>query len=157
MKRHGPPRDPRGFMLIEMMVWLTIIAVVMLLLTEMMISGMRIAKQTTARDILIGRVDSALDALRRDAWRAESIQAIGSEVAFVEPDGVIFWRMEAGHVLTRLNPAEAPLKKTWNEMPTFAFSTAGPFLKVDVDSGPDAARHESTTLVSQRLLAGGVP
>ena len=85
------------------------------------------------------------------------MHAVGDQVAFVEPDGVILSRMENGGVLMRLSPAQTPLKKAWNGMPTFAFSTHGPLLDVDVDSGVDSTRHESTTLASQRMLAGGAP
>jgi hypothetical protein len=147
----------RGYLLMEVVFWLAIIGALLMLITQMMVSGLQIYRETTARNVLIGRVDVALDTMRRDAWRAESIQALGDQVAFVEPDGVIFWRMEAGGVLTRVDPARLPVKKTWNDMPRFSFSASGPLLKVDVASGPEASRRDSITLASQRMLAGGVP
>ena len=157
MRRYDRPRPARGFMLIEILVWLSIMAAVSLLMIEMMVSGMRIARQTSQRDVMIGRVDMALNMMRRDAWRAEAIEAIGDQVAFVEPEGVVFWRMEKGNILMRLAPTETPLKKVWNNMPTFSFQATGALVRVEVDSGLSNGRRESATLASQRMLAGGVP
>jgi hypothetical protein len=157
MKRRSQARVRPGFLLIEVICWLPLLAALLVLFTEMMVSGLKIYRQTTARDVMIGRVDSALATMRRDAWRAESIQAIKDQVVFVEPDGVIFWRVENGKVLTRVDASGTLQKKTWIEMPKFAFSAVGPLLKVEVESGLGAARRESMTLASQRMLAGGVP
>jgi len=157
MKRRSQSRRRRGFMLLEIVAWLPLMTAVLVLFAEMMASGLKIYRQTTARDVMIGRVDSALNTLRRDAWRAESIKAIGDQVAIVAPEGAILWRRETGNVLTRIDASGTPVKKTWIQMPTFVFTSVGPLLKVEVESGPGAARHESMTLASQRLLAGGVP
>jgi type II secretory pathway pseudopilin PulG len=147
----------RGFLLLELLFWLGIISVLMLLMTQMMVAGIRIQKETTTRDKLIARVDTALDLMRRDAWRAESIETNGRQVAFVGEDSVVFWRMEPGNVLVRLNPADKAQGRTWNDMPEISFSKSGSLLKVEVDSGLGAARRESVILASQRVLAGGVP
>jgi hypothetical protein len=157
MKRLPPARQTRGFMLLDVIFWLCIITALLFLMTDMMVAGLKITRETTARDILIGRVDTALDAMRRDAWGAESIQAINSQVAFVYADRVILWRLEPGGVLTRLNPSASSPPKIWKDMPALTFSADGPLLKVDVASGPGAARHEFITLASQRMLAGGAP
>ncbi len=157
MKRLRLPRRRRGIFLLEVVAWLPLMVALLALLTEMMVSGLKIYRQATTRDVMIGRVDSALDTLRRDAWRAESIQAIKDQVVLAEPEGAILWRVENGNVLTRVDATGKLPKKTWIEMPTFAFSTVGPLLKVEVESGPGAARRESMTLASQRMLAGGVP
>jgi uncharacterized protein YukE len=132
-------------------------AAIMVLTGEMMRSGMRLEKQSFQRDTRISRVDSAIDALRRDAWHAAAIQATGSQVAFVNNDSVIFWRMESGHILTRMNPADTTIKKSWSQIPDFSFAAAGPLLTVDVKSTTNAAESESVTLPSQRMLAGGAP
>jgi hypothetical protein len=157
MKRRSGPRLRRGILLLEVICWLPLLAAVLALVGEMMVSGLRIYSQATARDVMIGRVDSALNVMRRDVWRAESIQAVRDQVVLVEPEGAIVWHMETGDVLTRFDASGTLQKKTWIEMPTFAFTSAGPLLKVEVESGPGAARQESMTLASQRMLAGGVP
>jgi hypothetical protein len=157
MRRQEKSRALRSFILIEILVWLSIMAAVSLLMIEMMVSGMRIARQSSQRDMMIGRVDLALTMMRRDAWRAEEIAAAGNQVAMVLPEGVVFWRMEKDNVLTRLDPKEAPIKKAWPNMPAFSFSAKGALLRVDVQSGVSGNRRESTVLASQRMLAGGTP
>jgi type II secretory pathway pseudopilin PulG len=156
MKRGGGPGTRRSFILIEILVWLVLMAAVMLLMAEMMLSGLRIAKQAGERDALLGRVDAALDMMRRDAWRAEAIEAIDNQAAFLVPEGVILWRMEGGNTLTRLNPADAAVKKAWNHMPALRFRASGPLLRVEAEAGSNG-RRESAVLVSQRMLAGGAP
>jgi type II secretory pathway component PulJ len=154
VKRQPRPRHPRGSFLIEILVWLSIMAAISVLTGEMMISGMRLEKQSFQRDTRISRVDSAIDALRRDAWHAAAIRAADGQVTF---DGAIVWRMESGHILTRMNPADTPSQKSWIEMPDFSFSAAGPLLTVAVKSTTDVAENESVTLPSQRMLVGGAP
>jgi hypothetical protein len=156
MKRRSQGRARRGIMLVEVVAWLPLLAALLVLCTEMMAAGLKIYRQTVTRDVMIGRVDSALNTIRRDAWSAASIKATGDQVVFAESGGEIVWRLEDGKILTRFDPTGTPQKKTWIDMPTFAFTSAGPLLKVEVESGPGAARRESMTLASQRMLAGGV-
>ena len=155
MKRQRP--SCRGFLLIEVLGYLAIMAVVALLVTDMINTSFTMAKEARERDTLIHRVDSALDALRRDVWHAASIQAAGDQVTLVSPGTTITWRMESGGQLTRTAPAGAPEKTTWIQMPAFSFAAAGPALQVDVTSGSGATRREQATLPSQQMLAGGAP
>jgi len=149
--------QPRGVFLIELLGYLAIMAVVAILVTDMINLSFRMVKEARQRDTLIHRVDSALDALRRDTWHAASIQAAGNQVTLASPAAAITWRMEADGKLTRTAPGNAPENTTWLEMPSFTFAAAGPALKVDVESGSGAATHEQATLPSQQMLAGGAP
>jgi hypothetical protein len=157
MKRHPRVHHPRGSLLIETIVWLSIMAAISILTTEMMVSGMRLEKQCFARDTLIVHVDSAIDRLRRDAWQAAAIQIADHQVKLVNPDGTVLWRMESDHTLTRMNPADSLPKQSWKEMPDFSFTVTGPLLTVKVQSRTDVSESQSITLPSQRMLAGGVP
>ncbi len=157
MNRQSHLRARRGILLVEVICWLPLMAALLALTGEMMVSGLTIYRQNTARDVMIGRVDSALDTLRRDVWRAESIQTIKDQVALTEPEGAVLWRMENGKILTRIDGTGPLAKKTWIDMPAFTVMSAGPLLQVDGESGPGGARRESMTMASQRMLAGGAP
>jgi len=155
MKSQHKPRGRRGVFLIEMIGYLFIIAAIVALVSDMVATSLRMFKETRERDTMITRVDTAVDALRRDAWSATSIEANGDQATLRASGGTVMWRMEAEGKLTRTTAENAAAKTTWIEMPKFSFSASGPTLRVDVESGPAANKHEQVTLLSQRLLAGG--
>ena len=155
MKCRHKPRGRSGVFLIEVLGYLVMMATVMMLVSDMVASSFRILKETRTRDTMIARVDTAMDTLRRDAWQASSIVAGGNQATLSGPDGTALWRMEAEGKLTRAISGDSPAQTTWIEMPKFSFSAGGPALRVDVESGTGANKHEQATLPSLRLLAGG--
>jgi Tfp pilus assembly protein PilV len=155
MRCRQKPRGRRGIFLIEVLGYLVIMAAVVMLVSDMIATSFSMLKETRERDTMITRVDSAMDALRRDAWSANSIQANGDQVTMPAPGGTVIWRMEAEGKLTRSITADSSAKTTWIEMPKFSFTASGPALRVDVESGPAANKHEQATLPSQLMLAGG--
>ena len=168
------PGARRGTTLIELIGYLGILAVAMLLLSEVFMMLMHVTKETTDRDVMIGRVDTAVDMLRRDVWSATEIKITppasrGPEsaggaasagtsenrVEMKEPGGTIVWQMGDDGLLTRSDGGTGPGHTwTWKDMPKVTFAVQGSVLVVQVDSGPGGGKHEQVTLISQRLAGG---
>ena len=148
-------RARRGMLLIEMIAYLAIMAALSLLATEMVVTSTRMARESTQRDIMLHRIDTALGTLRQDVWSAQAITATSDQIALVQSDGVVFWHLENGGKLTRYTATELPYKRTWIDMPPLVFAARGATLHVEVAA--EGAPHEQITLVSQPLLAGGQP
>lgn len=150
-KRHARS----GFMLVELIACLALMAVLSLLVTEMTATSLRMVRQTQDRDTMIHRIDTAVAALRRDTWQATAIRTTAHEVTLVQPNGVVRWRVEPEGKLVRFQESPSADTRTWVGMPDMTFAAEGNLLQVEVKSGPDGARREHVTLASQLPPAGG--
>src|SRR5437868_3115859 len=81
----------QGFILMEMLGMLVILAAVALLVGDLIALMLRTTRETALRDTMIGRVDSGIDALRRDAWRAQAFRPRGDFVEIDLPEGMVVW------------------------------------------------------------------
>ena len=143
-------RKRSAFALIELIAVLVLFAAGMAMITEMFNVGFKLMKEIRQRDTLIHRVDSAIDAMRRDAWGAGSILTTGDSVQFVTGLKRVEWRNDTDATWTRTEVDET---RRWIEMPKIQFNLRRPLLvQVDVQSGPTS--HEQVTLISQQLLEG---
>ena len=152
------PSRRRGVLLVELIAYLAIMAAVALIVGNLMVLIFKSNAAAVSRDVMIHRVDTALDVLRRDAWQAASMQVQGNQARLQTPDGPVVWLMGENHTLLRKVPSFGGLAgtRTWRDMPEFEFSAIGSVLKVGVRSGPGgSSTREEVMLVSQRMLAGG--
>jgi hypothetical protein len=159
MRQHGLSAiQPRGFLLMEVVGYLAIMAAVALVLSDLWITLGKVTRETTARNNLITRVDTAMNELRRDAWAARSfrISSSGTRVEIQKDQEMVVWEMAADGLLTRTQGAAGPGNpRSWQNMPKVNFAAKGAVLVVAVDSGPGATKHEEMSLVSQWLAGGG--
>jgi hypothetical protein len=159
MTRRRTPR--RAFLLMELVALLVLLAVFLLIVSELFLFSHRSQQQALRRTDLTGRVDSALAALRRDLW--------GASAATVAPDGTLTLTLRDLPVQYRTVPLPDPtlagqefrIERTadretfaWNGTPAAAFSLDGPILTVTLGAGD---RAERLTLTGPRLLASGDP
>jgi type II secretory pathway component PulJ len=149
--RKSPPR--RGFFLIEMLGYVVVMAAISILVIDIINIMVGATRQATQRDTMIQRVDTALDALRRDTWNAAALADTADGAALTLPDGAVAWQMRPDSTLVRTAPDGT--RRTWIDMPALHFSAVGPLLRVGVESGPGGTKHEQIVLASQRLLATG--
>jgi prepilin-type N-terminal cleavage/methylation domain-containing protein len=147
----------RGFSLVELLFCLIILAVVSMLVGDMLVMLARNLKETRERDTMIARVDSAMDALRRDVWRAKAFRPQGEFLEIDLPGGTVVWNAGPGG-LSRVE--EGQPTRAWVDMPRVRFPADGGgapgTLTVAVESGtPGTAKQETIQFSSQRQLAGG--
>ena len=148
-----PRRRSRGILLVEMITYVAILSIAMVLLAELFESLMKVTRETAARDTLIGRVDLALDSLRRDAWSATEMTVRGNDVEMKEPGGTIRWQMGEDGVLTR-SDGTGPLHSwSWKSMPKVSFAVQGAVLTVKMDAGV-GDKQDEVALISQRMTGG---
>src|SRR6185295_4796244 len=96
--------SPHGFMLLELIGYMAILAIIAVLVSELFVFLRNITVETTQRDALIIRVDSAVDALRRDTWSATQIRTAPDNfriVGLTTPQGEITWQISDDGILTR--------------------------------------------------------
>jgi type II secretory pathway pseudopilin PulG len=169
-------RACRGMFLIEAVAYMAILGVALLLLSDVFMMLMQVTKETANREVLISRVDTVLDMLRRDAWSATEMHAreagatgpetsasqpavghMDGRVEMREPGGTIVWQMGDDGVLTRSDGGTGPGHSwSWKDMPKVHFSVQGAVLVVQVDSGPNGNKHEQVALISQRMAGGRI-
>ncbi|HVT80997.1 MAG TPA: hypothetical protein VHM90_10090 [Phycisphaerae bacterium] len=147
----------RGAFLIEVLVVVVLMTAAAVLAGELLMSSLKVMQETKKRDTLIGRVDTALDALRRDAWAADSAKVTinvepGDVLQFHIPAGDVTWRMNS----TTLTRTDAAGTRSWIEVPLFQFAVgARGTIRVVVASGPGgAAKQEHLTLATPRITGG---
>ena len=152
-------RRRRGVFLIEMMVVVSIMAVVALLAAQIMTISFKMEREARLHEALVGRIDNAVDRMRRDVWSAKAVRATDTTLQLDTPDGTISWEMSADGTLKRTRPGiNDGAAGQWKEFPAFHFSTgtgAGASLvKVSVNAtSPAGIRREELTLISPLLGA----
>jgi len=157
--RSRPARGKRrAVFFVEMLGILVILGAAALFAGELFISSLTVMQEANKRDTLIGRVDTALDVMRRDAWAADSAKATvgvepGSDALQLHvAGGDITWQMHS----TTLTRTDAGGSRKWVQVPQFKFTPgAKGTIRVEVDSGPaGAVKHEHVTLATPRITGG---
>jgi hypothetical protein len=143
----------RGVFLIELLGMLVILGTASILAGQLLVLGLRMMNETRDRSTLIGRVDSAMDALRRDAWAADSAKLAGDArpetgIQLRLPVGDVVWQMNGG-TLTR---TDASGSRKWIGMPSIQFAIENMGVRVEVKAGPNQmSRRESLLLATPRM------
>jgi hypothetical protein len=151
MKRAARKRF--GFLLIEIIVVLVLIAAFLAVAAELFSMAIHSQADSAKRDEMVHHVDFAVAALRRDVWGASTISAKGASLQLREASGVtIAWRYTAAGALVRAG--DGP-EKTWGGMPPVEFSIRGPAVTLHMKS---PGGEETVALISQIAAAsrGGI-
>src|SRR4051812_30118910 len=97
-----PRRD--AYLMIEMVVLLSILAIFMVVISQLFVIAFNARKHSDEKSALLARVDAAIGHLRRDIWTASALSADISrlEITPAGPDDktLIVWQAKSGQ-LTR--------------------------------------------------------
>lgn len=148
----------RGFMLIEMMVVIGLLAVVGLIAAQLFHLMEKVERESLWQQIHESQLDQAVRQLRQDVWRAGAVEVPApGEVRLAMSDGQeIDWAMSGS--LTRRSAAltEDGSTRHWKDLGvTFGFSRRGAALVVDVSQMGEP--HGRLTMVSQSMLLSERP
>jgi len=144
----------RAFTLIEILVWVLLLAVVSVMLVQLFSLTTHATRDAQKRDTLLHRIDSAVAHLRKDAWAATKITTAAdddsSSVELPPVDGpVVTWRYTKDGKLSRTTVPPTGTQ-SWADLPPVAFSAHGPLLTLTLKA---VNRDETETFVSQQMLA----
>jgi type II secretory pathway pseudopilin PulG len=159
MKRstlHFGPPIAHGFVMVEMLVVIGLLAVVGLVAGQLFRVTMQVQRESAWQQIHESQLDQAVRQLRTDVWRASSIDVRRPDAVRLNmSDGQeIDW--EAGSSLVRksLSLAEDQPEQRWNDLGvSLRFTQRGVGLVVDVSRGAESQGR--TTLISQEMLLSG--
>jgi prepilin-type N-terminal cleavage/methylation domain-containing protein len=150
---HRRPASAPAFTLMEMIVVVMLLAVFLLIFSQLFIVTFRAKSEAEKRDALLHRVDSAIAVMRGDVWATRSMHADGPQVDLLSADGApITWRSASDGTLSR-SDGDAPARQ-WKHMPAITFASEQALLTLHIHTpGAD----ETLTLISQQMLQGGTP
>lgn len=141
----------RGMTMIEMMIALSLLAVVGLVLVQVFGGTMRVHRDTMAAHDALGRIQRLDDLLRRDAWGAAAIQSADGAVRITAADGsAITWRVEDESTLVR---ESADTTQRWPMAMPVELGAQEPAVTLRLGH-PESGRAATMRFVSQILLAG---
>ena len=123
-----------------------------LLFEQAFVIALRAQRNAQVQAALIGRVDAAVAALRRDVWAATAVRTEGDRLVVEQPGGVaIRWQWAEDGTLTRTAVNGPP--QAWPGLPRMTFTAAGPLVTLAVPP-TEGQPEERAVFASQRLLAG---
>lgn len=149
-------RALRGFVLIEMLIVLGLLAIVALMAGQLFRVTGQISRESAQRQIREAQLDQAVQQLRADVWRASAIQIPDlHSVRLRTPDGQeIEWDMTS--TLSRKSFAllTDQGERQWTDLGAdLNFAARGPSLVISVSRGPEV--DGEIVLVSQSMLLSG--
>ena len=159
MRRKRPvaiTRIAHGFMLIEMLIVLGLLAVVALMAGQLFRVTGQISRESAQRQIRESQLDQAMQQLRADVWQASQIELRDPHsIRLHTPDGQeIEWDMTA--TLSRKSFAllTDQSEQRWSDLGAdVTFAARGPGLVITVSRGPEV--DGEFVLVSQSMLLSG--
>jgi hypothetical protein len=150
MKPFAPNRR-RGFLLLELSMYVGILAVACGLATQIFFSTARVLRNTDAHQWAQQRFDSAIRQLRGDVWSASRVECPDDHtlVLHYPNQSVVRWDFDhRNKSLSRTSPEEPRLSR-WGDLPGLVFSSDGPALTVRAADEPGGG----LVLPSQMMLA----
>jgi prepilin-type N-terminal cleavage/methylation domain-containing protein len=143
-------RVARGFMLIEIMVAISLLAVFALIATKLLVLGIKVPHEVGEQRDAIVRFDSVVTRLRDDVWQARSIKSPDEKTLEIQTDssGAVTWRIEAGAVLR--TGADAKQTQRWELKEKLGFSGDGAGMVLNV--AENAGRTGKIQMLSERML-----
>lgn len=141
----------RGMTMIEMMMALSLLAVVALVLVQVFGGTMRVHRDTTAAHDTLGRTQRLGDLLRRDVWGAAAISSDNDALRITPAGGTaIIWRVEDETTLVREAAGDA---QRWRMAMPVGLGARGPAVTLRLGH-PESGLAATMRFVSQILLAG---
>lgn len=151
-------RRASGFVLIEILVVLGMVAFVSIVATRIFRATLRTWRESAQAQSAQFRFDQAVGQLRRDVWAARSIETPSDREAILQtPDGRIEWRAIDPAGLARSTPADPADHRQWKGLGTLTFASHGPTLVVRVHPDPQEAGGDMVLASQPMLLAGRAP
>jgi type II secretory pathway pseudopilin PulG len=148
-------RRPSGFVLIEILVVLGMVAFVSIVATRLFRATLRTWRESAQSQSAQFRFDQAVGQLRRDVWSATSIEAPNPQDTILQtPEGRVEWHAVDPAGLARSTPADPADHRRWEGLGNLTFATRGPTLVVRVKPSPQDAGGEMVLASQQLLLAG---
>lgn len=146
----------RGFMLVELMLVIGLVAFVGLVSMQLFRATLRTWSASAKEQAVQSRFDLAIGQLRRDVWSATSIElANPTSISIHNPSESIHWTAEAWSGLSRKSdhPADG---RHWLDLGNITFELRGPTLIVHLSPTHEEAGGDMV-LMSQTMLLAGRP
>lgn len=126
----------RGFVLIEMLAVLALLAAFGIVSAKLFTSLMRQMRTTAAAQSVAGRLDSALSTLRTDVWSATQLQAQDTTLILTTGAHTVTWLADDKGNLSRTETGAAPVTsdtRRWDNLPArLSFAVNGTVVSVHV-------------------------
>ena len=151
----GPP-IAHGFVMVEMLVVIGMLAAVGLVAGQLFRVTMQVQRESAWQQIHESQLDQSLRQLRTDVWRASSIEVRRSDAVRLNMSNGQEIDWEAGSSLVRksLALAEDQSEQRWNDLGvTLAFTPHAAGIVVEVSRGRESAGR--MILISQPMLLSG--
>lgn len=149
------PRRASGFVLIEILVVLGMVAFVSIVATRLFRATLRTWRESAQAQSAQFRFDQAVGQLRRDVWSATSIETPGDRETILQtPEGRVEWHAIDPAGLARSTSADAADRRHWEGLGNLTFTTRGPTLVVRVKPDPQDAGGDMVLASQPMLLAG---
>ena len=148
-------RRPSGFVLIEILVVLGMVAFVSIVATRLFRATLRTWRDSAQSQSAQARFDQAVGQLRRDVWSATSIETPNDRETILQtPEGRIEWHAIDPAGLARSTTADPVDRRRWEGLGNLTFTPRGPTLIVRLKPDPQEAGGDMV-LASQPLLLAG--
>ena len=143
----------RGFMLIEMMIVLSLLAVFAVAATRLMVLCIRVPNQVGQKRDQIVRFDLAMSRLRQDIWRASTLRCIDAHTLQIQSHGDpdVTWEARNGQISR--SAAHSSTKEQWILGAEISFVSQPAGAEVDIRE-PNGAI-DQTDMSSQAMLLEG--
>ena len=146
-------RSHRGFMLIEMMIVLSLLAIFAVAATQLMVLCIRVPKQVGQKRDQIVRFDLAMGRLRQDIWRANSLRCIDAHTLQIQSPGDqdVSWEARNGQISR--SAGHSSTKERWSLGADVSFVSRPSGAEVDVREPTGAL--DQIDMSSQAMLLEG--
>lgn len=146
-------RSHRGFMLIEMMIVLSLLAIFAVAATRLMVLCIRVPKQVGQKRDQIVRFDLAMGRLRQDIWRANSLRCMDAHTLQIQSPGLpdVIWKSETGQISR--SSAISSQKEQWTLGADVSFTARSAGAEVDIREPTGAI--DQIDMASQTMLLEG--
>lgn len=145
-------RRPSGFVLIEILVVLGMVAFVSIVATRLFRATLRTWRESAQSQSAQFRFDQAVGQFRRDVWAATSIETPNDRETILQtPGGRIEWHAIDPAGLARSTTAD---HRRWEGLGNLTFTPRGPTLIVRLKPDPQEAGGDMVLASQPMLLAG---
>ena len=134
MKQVAKTRS-HAFTLMELIMVLTLIAILLTVATQIFQSSFRLINGSAAMEARAASFDHAMAALRRDVWDCRGFNSTGRELQLVLPDNrrVIWATRDDGALIRSETTTTSPSDvRRWADLPHFQFAGKGTSLTLIV-------------------------
>lgn len=139
-----------GLTLFEMLVALSLLAVVGLVTAQLFRGTINVHRETSAAHDALSRSQRLADRLRRDAWGAAAIESVDGKLRLTDVGGVaVAWGVEEGTTLVRESGDEP---HRWQMGMPVSLAAEGPAVVLRLGK-PDSSDASTMRFISQIMLA----